>query len=150
MKERYYLAVLYSTLHISIWANLLLGTITVYPVKCTLSQNIMNLNINSEPVTGGADSSILGWLPDQIFVNKNRTCTVVSAPDKIGFICMQRFRLFLGQCAGKRPCTSQWCSKTPMTVLDCDLLNNWGVVPFGQQLNCCFCTALQISWVYHS
>ena len=50
----------------------------------------MNLNINAEPVTGGADSSILGWLPDKIFVNKNRTYTVVSAPVKICFICKQR------------------------------------------------------------
>ena len=56
----------------------------------------MNLNINAEPVTGGADSSILGWFPDQIFVYKNRTYTVVSAPDKIGLICMPQIQIIFG------------------------------------------------------
>ena len=58
----------------------------------TCHKNNLNLCVQNEPVTVGADATVYVWFLGQICVSKSQTYTVTSA------LCMQRFRLCLGQC----------------------------------------------------
>ena len=70
-----------------------------------LSQKKLDLRINAETVTVGADATVYVRLlfTSILYIwHRNHTyiCRVASAPAVIGAVFLRRFVLFLGQCGG--------------------------------------------------
>ena len=70
----------------------------LYMVLVHCPKNILNLGIETEPVTVGADATIYVWFMGQISGPKNRTYAFESAPAVTGSVFMRRIRLVLAQC----------------------------------------------------
>ena len=67
-----------------------------------LSQKKLDLRINAETVTVGADATVyVRLLFTHVYLaQKPYICRVASAPAVIGAVFLRRFVLFLGQCGG--------------------------------------------------
>ena len=70
------------------------------------AKNNLNLRIKSEPATAGANATVYVRLFGiySYCWPRNQTgilyCAIASAPTVTGMVIMQKFKLFLGQCAG--------------------------------------------------
>ena len=66
----------------------------LYMVLVHCPKNILNLGIETEPVTVGADATIYVWFLGQIYGPKNRTYAFESAPAVTGSVFMGSPPLF--------------------------------------------------------
>ena len=57
----------------------------------------LNLRLKTEPVTAGADATVIVWFLGQLQYNKSRTYTVASAPDVKDSVFKRIFKFILGQ-----------------------------------------------------